>query len=154
MGFFGRHPPQAGVGPAAWLRVSNHLTRPSARGAGGSSNRLLAPRGDAVASWLGMASEHDVRRICLALPDVTERLSWGRPAWFARTLVARMWDDDVVTIKTEEREALTASDPEVFYWTPHHDRSPSLVLVRLLKVELEELEELLSESYRLGRRSR
>jgi hypothetical protein len=101
-----------------------------------------------------MASEHDVRRICLALPEVTERQSWGRPAWFARTLVARMWDDHVVTIKTEERQALTASDPEVFYWTPHHDRSPNLVLVRLLKVELEELEELLAESYRLGRRSR
>ena len=101
-----------------------------------------------------MASEDDVRRICLALPDVTERQSWGRPAWFARTLVARMWDDDVVTVKTEEREALTASDPEVFFWTPHHDRSPSLVLVRLDRVDLEELEELLTESHRLGHRSR
>jgi len=30
-----------------------------------------------------------VRRICLALPGVTERLSWDQPAWFARTLMAR-----------------------------------------------------------------
>lgn len=123
--------------------------RPAIPDAGGDP-----PRGEPVASWPGVASEDDVRRICLALPDVTERQSWGRPAWFARTLVARMWDDDVVTVKTEEREALTASDPEVFFWTPHHDRSPSLVLVRLDRVDLEELEELLTESHRLGHRSR
>ena len=32
-----------------------------------------------------MANEPDVRRICLALPGVTERSSWGQPAWFAKT---------------------------------------------------------------------
>ena len=42
----------------------------------------------------GVSTEEDVREICLALPGVTERLSWGRPAWFAGTLMARMWDDD------------------------------------------------------------
>lgn len=45
-------------------------------------------------------TEDDVSRICLALPGVTERLSWGRPAWFARTLMARMWDEGVLTVKT------------------------------------------------------
>jgi hypothetical protein len=101
-----------------------------------------------------MATEQDVRRICLALPGVTERPSWSRPAWFGRTLVARMWDDDVVTLKSDEREALAASDPEVFFWTPHHDRSRDLVLVRLPHLEAEELEELLTESYRLAQRGR
>ena len=95
-------------------------------------------------------TEDDVRRLCLALPGVTERQSWGRPAWFARTLMARIWEDGVVTVKTTEREAMAASEPEKFYWTPHHDRSPSLVLVRLAEVDADELAELLDESYRIA----
>lgn len=101
-----------------------------------------------------MATEADVRRICLSLPGVTERSSWQRPAWFTRTLLARIWEDGVVTVKTEAREALVASAPATYFWTPHHDRSPALVLVRLGEVELPELEELLRESHQLslGRR--
>nr|CAA9358535.1 MAG: hypothetical protein AVDCRST_MAG46-3111 [uncultured Nocardioidaceae bacterium] len=99
-----------------------------------------------------MATVEDVRRLCLALPGVSERLSWEQPAWFAKTLMARMWEDGVVTVKTEERDALAGSDPDTFYWTPHHDRSPMLVLVRLDRVSGEELEELLHESYRLATR--
>jgi hypothetical protein len=99
------------------------------------------------------STEQDVRRVCLALPGVSERLSWDRPAWFARTLVARMWDDAVVTIKTDERDALAAADPTAFFWTPHHERSPSLVLVRLAAVGPPELAELLAESYRLAQRT-
>jgi hypothetical protein len=99
-----------------------------------------------------MATEDDVRRICLELPEVTERLSWGRPAWFARTLMARMWEDGVVTVKSEERDVLAGAEPEVFFWTPHHDRSPQLVLVRLERVAEDELHELLRESHRLAQR--
>jgi hypothetical protein len=98
-----------------------------------------------------MASEADVRRICSALPGVTERPSWNRPAWFARTLLARMWDDDVLTVKTEDREPLAALYPETYYWTPHHDRSPLLVLVRLPAIGIDELEALLRDSHRLAR---
>lgn len=97
-----------------------------------------------------MATEDDVRRICLALPGVTERTSWERPAWFARTLMARMWDDGVVTVKSAERDVLAGSDPDTFFWTPHHDRSPLLVLIRLERVSAEELDELLEESHRLA----
>jgi hypothetical protein len=97
-----------------------------------------------------MANEDDVRRLCLAMPGVTERLSWGQPAWFARTLMARMWEDGVLTEKTDERDALAGSDPETYFWTPHHERSPRLVLVRLERVADDELEELLGESYRLA----
>jgi hypothetical protein len=97
-----------------------------------------------------MATEEDVRRLCLALPDVSERLSWGRPAWFARTLMARMWDDDVLTVKTRERDVLAGAEPETFFWTPHHDRSPDLVLVRLDRVDGSELHELLRESHRIA----
>lgn len=97
-----------------------------------------------------MATEDDVRRICLALPGVTERLSWERPAWFAKTLMARIWEDGVLTVKSTERDVLAGSDPETFFWTPHHDRSPQLVLVRLDRVGPAELEELLTESFRLA----
>ncbi len=97
-----------------------------------------------------MATEGDVRRAALALPGVTERPSWGRPAWFATTLMARIWDDGILTVKTEEREALAGTDPDTYFWTPHHNRSPLLVLVRLDRIGPAELGELLSESHRLA----
>jgi hypothetical protein len=97
-----------------------------------------------------MASEADVRRMCLALPGVTERSSWGQPAWFAKTLMARMWEDGVLTVKTTEREALAGTEPGTYFWTPHHERSPQLVLVRLARMNSDELGELLEESYRLA----
>ena len=84
------------------------------------------------------------------MPGVTERLSWGQPAWFARTLMARIWEPGVVTVKTDERDGLVGGDPQTYFWTPHHDRSPRLVLVRLERVALDELSELLAESYRIA----
>jgi hypothetical protein len=97
-----------------------------------------------------MVTEADVRRSALALPGVTERLSWGQPAWFAKTLLARIWEPGVLTVKTEEREALAGTDPDIFYWTPHHERSPQLVLVRLERIDAKLLTELLADSYRLA----
>lgn len=104
-----------------------------------------------------MATEDDVRRLCLALPGVTERPSWGQPAWFARTLLARIWGPGVLTLKSTEREALHAERPETFFWTPHHEGSPEIVLVRLAGVdggELAELAELVQESFELACRRR
>ncbi|MHA7282978.1 MmcQ/YjbR family DNA-binding protein [Arthrobacter sp. TMS2-4] len=100
-----------------------------------------------------MVSEDDVRSVCLALPGASERLSWSRPAWFARSLFARMWDDTVLTIKTEERDALLASQPGAFFVHPHHEQYESLVLVRLGRIDLEELTELIDESYRIASRT-
>ncbi|RZU62799.1 MmcQ/YjbR family DNA-binding protein [Zhihengliuella halotolerans] len=97
-----------------------------------------------------MATEQDVRVICLGFPGVSERSSWGNPAWFARTMVARMWEDGVLTVKTTEREALAGTAPETYFWTTHHERSPQLVLVRLARIDAVELGELLDESYRIA----
>lgn len=97
-----------------------------------------------------MTTEDDVRSICLALPGVTERVSWGRPAWFAKSLMARMWDEDVLTVKTHERDVLASAQPDTYYWISHHDRSPLLVLVRLERIEPDELEELLRDSHRIA----
>jgi len=97
-----------------------------------------------------MATEEDVRRICLEMPGVSERLSWGQPAWFAKTLMARIWEGGVVTVKTDEREALAAMEPDTYFWTPHHDQSPKLLLIRLEGIDVDELDELLQESYRIA----
>jgi hypothetical protein len=97
-----------------------------------------------------MATEAEVREMCLALAGVTERSSWGQPAWFARTLMARIWEEGVLTIKTNERDALAGTEPGTYFWTPHHERSPQLVLVRLDRIGTDELRELLEESYRLA----
>jgi hypothetical protein len=97
-----------------------------------------------------MATEADVRKAALALPGVSERPSWGQAAWFAKTLLARIWEPGVLTVKTEEREALAGTEPEIFFWTPHHERSPQLVLVRLERIDGKLLNELLADSYRLA----
>ncbi|MGH8940630.1 MAG: MmcQ/YjbR family DNA-binding protein [Actinomycetes bacterium] len=97
-----------------------------------------------------MATEDDVRRIAVSMPGVSERTSWDQPAWFGRTLMARIWEPGVVTVKTTEREALAAEDPGTYFWTPHHERSPNLVLVRLDRVDTDVLAELLAESYRIA----
>jgi hypothetical protein len=97
-----------------------------------------------------VVTEEDVRAVCRSLPDVAERPSWGRPAWFAKSLMARIWADGVLTVKTEERDVLAGSDPDTYFWTAHHDRSPRLVLVRLERVGDDELRELLLESHRLA----
>ena len=97
-----------------------------------------------------MATEDDVRRICLSMPGVAERPSWGQPAWFAKTLMARIWEEGVGTVKSDEREALAAMSPDTFSWTPHHEQSPQLVLVRLERIGTDELDELLKESYRIA----
>ncbi|WP_035761059.1 MmcQ/YjbR family DNA-binding protein [Paenarthrobacter nicotinovorans] len=97
-----------------------------------------------------MATEDDVRRICLSMRGVTERPSWGQPAWFAKTLMARIWEEGVGTVKSDEREALAAMSPDTFFWTPHHEQSPQLVLVRLERIGTDELDELLQESYRIA----
>lgn len=103
-----------------------------------------------------MTTEADVRRICRGLPGVVERPSWGQPAWFAKTLMARIWEPGVLTVKTTEREALAGTNPRTYFWTPHHERSPQLVLVRMDHIDVKELGELLEDSFLLagGARSR
>lgn len=47
-----------------------------------------------------------------------------------------------------ERDALLQGNPEAFFSTPHYDGYP-YVLVRLEKVDLEELAELIEEAWRI-----
>ncbi len=109
-----------------------------------------------------MATWEDVRRIALALPETTEGTSYGGlPTWRVRDK-AIAWerplreadlgalgdtapDGPVLAARTPDpgvKEALVADDPAVYFTTPHFDGYPA-VLVRLDRIPVPELEELI-----------
>ena len=101
-----------------------------------------------------MATDDDVRRIAFSLPEVTEKPSYGTPGF-------RVKDKLFLRIRAEaegglvvfvpdlvDKEALLASDTEVFFTTPHYDGYPT-VLVHLDKIGLDELTELITDSWRV-----
>lgn len=101
-----------------------------------------------------MATEADVRRIALGLPEVTEKPWHSTPGF-------RVKDKGFLRIRSEaegglvvfvpdllDKEALLASDPEVFFTTPHYDGYPA-VLVHLDEIDLDQLTELITDSWRL-----
>lgn len=100
-----------------------------------------------------MATEDDVRRIALALPETTEKPSYHQSPSF------KVKDKGFLRIRSEaegalvvfvadlgEKEALLASDEQRFFTTPHYDGHPT-VLVRLEAVDVDELTELITESW-------
>jgi hypothetical protein len=106
--------------------------------------------------WIscGVASQEDVRRIALSLPETTEKPWYGSPGF-------RVKDKGFLRIRSEaegglvvfvsdlgEKEALLASEPEKFFTTPHYD-GYSTVLVNLPAVDVGELRGLITESWRL-----
>jgi hypothetical protein len=101
----------------------------------------------------GMVTEDDVRRAALALPETTEKPSYGTPGFRVKDkLFARIREEgDVLVVWCEdlgEKEALLASEPAKFFTTPHYDGHPT-VLVRFSAVDVEELTELLTDSWRI-----
>jgi hypothetical protein len=112
-----------------------------------------------------MADQDDVRRIALALPDTSEaedRFAFsvankGKAkgfvwAWNERVdpKKPRVPRSDVVAIRVADRlekEALLASDRETFFTEPHYNGFPA-VLVRLPRIGLIELEELIIDAWR------
>jgi hypothetical protein len=104
-----------------------------------------------------MASEEEVRRIALSLPQTLEKPSYGTPGFRVKDkgkdrLFARLREEPgvlVVWCEDEgEKQAMIASEPDTFFTTSHYDGYP-MVLVRLDAVDSEELTELLTESWRL-----
>lgn len=112
-----------------------------------------------------MASWRDVRRLALALPETSERTSYGNPAWAVRDKpfawerplraddIAALGDaapkGAVLGIRTdglEMKEALIASDPAVFFTTPHFD-GYAAVLIRLGKITPAILERVLVDAW-------
>ncbi|MCI0636190.1 MAG: MmcQ/YjbR family DNA-binding protein [Actinobacteria bacterium] len=100
-----------------------------------------------------MASEDDVRRIALSLPETTEKPWFNTPGFrvkdkgFARIRSEAEGGLVVFVADLGEKEALLASEPAKFYTTPHYD-GYAIVLVKLDAVDPDELRELLTESWR------
>jgi hypothetical protein len=98
-----------------------------------------------------------VRAICLALPDVTERLSHGEPSWFVRdkkmfaTFADHHHDDRLAfwcAAPQGEQEALVAADPRR-YFVPPYVGGRGWVGVRLdVDVEWPVVEEIVKDAYR------
>jgi hypothetical protein len=113
-----------------------------------------------------MATWDDVRRLALALPETAERASYGgAPSWAVRgkgfvwdrplrqadraALGAAAPDGPVLGAHVPDlgaKEALLTAEPEVFFTTPHFD-GYSAVLVRLDRIDVGELEELVVEAW-------
>jgi hypothetical protein len=111
-----------------------------------------------------VATLEDVRRIALSLPgaaDSDDPLGFTVPsrgkdrgfAWSWKERVhpkmARVPNLDVLAVRVAgqpDKELLLASDPHRFFTEPHYDNYPA-VLVRLAAVDVDELRELLTESW-------
>ncbi len=98
-----------------------------------------------------MADDDDVRRLALALPDTTEKPSWGFPGFRVHDrLFARLHDEPGVLVlrrpTVEDAEELTLADPVAFFRTPHYAGYP-YVLARLAELEVDELAEVLREAW-------
>ncbi len=114
-----------------------------------------------------MASWDDVAAISLALPETTEELMHGWRAWKVRKKLF-VWErplrakeiehlgaaappDDApilgVRVPDEEAKlALVESEPEIYFTTPHFDRSAS-VLILLERITRPDLEEAIVEAW-------
>jgi len=92
-----------------------------------------------------------VRRVALALPGVEEGSSYGTPGFRVRgKFLARMKEDGetlVVKCGDDERDFRMQADPETFFITDHYRGYPT-VLIRLARVRLGDLREVLAEAWR------
>jgi hypothetical protein len=92
-----------------------------------------------------------VRKLGLALPNVTEGTSYGTPALKVKgKLFVRLRPDlDAIVIAAsfDRREQLMAGDPEKYFITEHYRDYPWM-LVRLAKVNTDELRDLLRMAHR------
>lgn len=97
----------------------------------------------------------DVRKIALKLEHVEEGMSYGTPAFkVGGKLVARLKEDGetlVVGMERDQREELTAADPDTYYLTDHYLNYP-WILVRLPRVHPDALRDLLRGAVRLASR--
>ena len=112
-----------------------------------------------------MAEWADVRRIAMALPEVTEGVAWGNVRWnvkdkgfawerpLGKTDVKALGDlapdGPILAVRVPDigvREALIADDPEIYFTIPHFDGFPA-VLIRLDRISVQELSEMMVEAW-------
>src|SRR5262249_39963990 len=97
------------------------------------------------------ASFEFVRRTALALPDVTEGVCYGTPAFYVRKkLMLRLREDFetlVIKIPKDSRPQLIDGDPDVFSVTDHYRNYP-LVLANLHSIRPALLEGMIEIAWR------
>jgi hypothetical protein len=112
-----------------------------------------------------MATQEDVRRIALSLPQASEAadhfgfgvLNKGKLRGFAwawneriEPKKPRVPNQEVLAVRVAslaEKEELLAADPEKFFTEPHYNGFPA-VLVRLPAIGAGELAELITDAWR------
>lgn len=112
-----------------------------------------------------MATWDDVREIALALPETNERPSHGNAFWRVKDK-GFVWErplresdrkalgdaapeGPILGVRVEHlgaKEALLQDDPGLYFTTPHFD-GYTAVLVRLDRIGLEELREIIVEAW-------
>ena len=109
-----------------------------------------------------MADDDDVRRIALGLAEVAEIESdgfdfrargkgfvWSYPERLPGQKRSIRTDIAVLYVGDEaEKQALLLGEPAVFFTTPGYDGWP-LVMLRLDQVDVERLEELVTDAWRM-----
>jgi hypothetical protein len=96
-----------------------------------------------------------VRRLGLALPDTEEAIYWGTPAlkvggkMFACIASHKSSEPDtlVVRVPFDQRDALIAEEPDVYYLKEHYV-GYACVLVRMKRIREDALRDLLLTAWR------
>jgi len=100
--------------------------------------------------------EH-LRRICLRMPEATERLSHGEPTWFVRgkttfvTYADHHHDDRLAfwcAAPAGAQESLVASDPERFFVPPYVGGRGWLGVYLDVPIDWDEIADLVADAYR------
>lgn len=93
----------------------------------------------------------DVRELALALPEAVDD-SGSRPAYRVRGKLFAWKSRDrdggalAVRVDREEKELILASNPDVYFETPHYHGYPA-VLIRLDKIDPDELRERIEDAW-------
>ncbi|GAB3497480.1 hypothetical protein FB471_2177 [Amycolatopsis cihanbeyliensis] len=99
-----------------------------------------------------------LRRICLVLPEVTERLSHGEPTWFVRgrktfvTYADHHHDDRLgfwCPAPPGVQEELVAQEPERFFRPPYVGHRGWLGVRLDVDVDWAEIAEIVTDAYRM-----
>jgi hypothetical protein len=97
----------------------------------GSQTKAKAAAAPGMTRQRSAASERliaRVRKICLALPEATEKLAWGEPTWRVRERLFAQIDDHHhgaphialwLPAPLGTQEALVSADPERFFRPPY-----------------------------------
>ena len=99
-----------------------------------------------------MVTFETVRGLLLALPEVTEGIAHGTPAFYVRKkFFSRLREEDVLVVKCDLGyvDALIQLEPDTYFSTPHYAGYP-YVLVRLSRADEAALRDLLTDGWRLS----